>query len=206
MEDSTLKSCREFVDLLGSKEPAPGGGGAAALVGSLAIALGNMAGSLTVDKPKFAEVSGELKDLNSRAKVLSEELLDLVGEDARAFVPLSKAYSIPKDDPDRESKLTEATMIALEPPLQIMEKVAESIDIIEEYSAKVSKLVISDVGCGAMLAKAALYTASLNVFINTKGLSDRENAERINKKTEDMLSLYGQKADDIFERIAQGLR
>ena len=48
--DMTTKSCREFVAVLASNEPAPGGGGAAALVGAVGTALGNMVGSLTVGK------------------------------------------------------------------------------------------------------------------------------------------------------------
>ena len=46
--DMTLESCRRFVEVLASDAPAPGGGGAAALVGAIGTALGNMVGSLTV--------------------------------------------------------------------------------------------------------------------------------------------------------------
>ena len=45
--DMTTKSCREFVTVLASNEPAPGGGGASALVAALGTALGNMAVSYT---------------------------------------------------------------------------------------------------------------------------------------------------------------
>ena len=58
--DMTTKSCREFVAVLASNEPAPGGGGAAALVGAIGTALGNMVGSLTVGKKKYADVEAEL--------------------------------------------------------------------------------------------------------------------------------------------------
>ena len=48
--------CNEFVDVLASKAPVPGGGGASALVGAVGTALGNMVGSLTVGKKKYADV------------------------------------------------------------------------------------------------------------------------------------------------------
>ena len=64
--DYTTRSCREFVTVLASSEPAPGGGGASALVAALGTALGNMVGSLTVGKKKYADVcidtSGTIAD------------------------------------------------------------------------------------------------------------------------------------------------
>ena len=54
--DMTLESCRRFVEVLASDAPAPGGGGAAALVGAIGTALGNMVGSLTIGKKKYADV------------------------------------------------------------------------------------------------------------------------------------------------------
>ena len=38
------RTCREFIDVLASREPVPGGGGASALTGAIGIALGGMVG------------------------------------------------------------------------------------------------------------------------------------------------------------------
>ena len=97
--DMTTKSCREFVTVLASNEPAPGGGGASALVAALGTALGNMVGSLTVGKKKYADVEEEIKALMKECDDLQTQLLDQVPADAEGFVPLAKAYGIPKDDP-----------------------------------------------------------------------------------------------------------
>ena len=43
----STSTCTEFVEVLASKAPVPGGGGASALVGAVGTALGNMVGSLT---------------------------------------------------------------------------------------------------------------------------------------------------------------
>ena len=61
-------------------------------------------------------------------------------------------------------------------PLQIMEKCAEGIALAGQYAAKGSVLAVSDAGCAAVLCKAALQAASLNVFINTKLMADRSRA------------------------------
>ena len=110
--DSTRLSCREFVEALASSAPVPGGGGAAALVGAIGAALGNMVGSLTVGKKKYAGVEAEIVALKEKCDALQAALLDQVLADAEGFEPLAKAYGIPKDDPDRERILEEATVAA----------------------------------------------------------------------------------------------
>lgn len=97
--DYTTKSCREFVTVLASNEPAPGGGGASALVAAIGTALGNMVGSLTVGKKKYADVEAEIIALQKKCDALQTELLDQVPADAEGFIPLANAYGIPKDDP-----------------------------------------------------------------------------------------------------------
>ena len=202
--DMTTKSCREFVTVLASNEPAPGGGGAAALVAALGTALGNMVGSLTVGKKKYADVEAEILALKAKCDQLQSELLDQVPADAEGFVPLAKAYGIPKDDPNRAAVLEEATITACRVPMHIMELCCESMDAIAVFAAKGSRLAVSDAGCGAVIVKAALQAASLNVFINTKTLQNREKAEEMNAYCLKMLDSCGKKADEIFETVKNG--
>ena len=91
------------MESLASKAPAPGGGGAAALVGAAGVALGNMVGSLTVGKKKYAAVEADLRTLNARAKVLRRRLEALVQADAEAFMPLAAAYGLPKETPEQQA-------------------------------------------------------------------------------------------------------
>ena len=196
--DFTQKSCREFVEVLASNAPVPGGGGAAALVGALGTALGNMVGSLTVGKKKYADVEAEIIALKAKCDALQKDLLDQVPADAVGFEPLAKAYGIPKDNPDRDRILEEATIVACQVPMKIMELCCESIEAISVFAAKGSRLAVSDAGCGAVCCKAALQSASLNVFINTKSLKNRELAEELNAKANGMLDKYCAMADEIF--------
>ncbi len=202
--DMTTKSCREFVTVLASNEPAPGGGGAAALVGAIGTALGNMVGSLTVGKKKYAEVENEIRALMAKCDALQTELLDQVPADAEGFVPLAKAYGIPKDDPTRDTVMEEATITACKVPVHIMELCCEALDAIKVFAEKGSRLAVSDAGCGAVIVKSAMQAASLNVFINTKTLKNRAYAEELNAKCLKMLETYGKLADDIFETVKNG--
>lgn len=204
MEDTTLKSCREFVSLLASDAPAPGGGGAAALVGAIGTALGNMVGALTVGKKKYADVEEKIKCLMSRCDELQTQLLDQVSADAEGFVPLARAYGIPKDDPNRAETLERATVTACQAPMRIMELCCDSLNVIAVMAEKGSRLAVSDAGCAAALVKAALQAASLNVFINTKTLRDRALAQEMNEKCLDMLERYGALADQVFNQVKDG--
>ena len=202
--DFTKNSCREFVEVLASNAPVPGGGGAAALVGAIGTALGNMVGSLTVGKKKYADVEAEIIALKAKCDALQTELLDQVPADAEGFEPLSKAYGIPKDNPDRDRILEEATLVACQVPVRIMELCCQSLDAIAVFAAKGSRLAVSDAGCGAVCVKAALQAASLNVFINTKTLKNREAAEELNAKCLGMLEKYCALADEIFDTVKAG--
>jgi len=202
--DMTMESCRKFVEVLASDAPAPGGGGAAALVGALGTALGNMVGSLTVGKKKYADVEAEILALQAKCDELQKELLDQVEADEINFLPLAKAYGIPKDNPNRDQILEEATIIACSTPVKIMDLCCQALEAIAVFAAKGSRLAVSDAGCAAVCVKAALQAASLNVFINTKTLKDRTLAEEMNTKCLAQLDKYGAMADEIFDTVKSG--
>ena len=202
--DMTLESCRKFVEVLASDAPAPGGGGAAALVGAIGTALGNMVGSLTVGKKKYAAVEAEIIELKAKCDALQKELLDQVEADEINFVPLAKAYGIPKDDPNRAQILEEATLVACSTPMKIMELCCQAIEYIAVFAEKGSRLAVSDAGCAAVCVKAGLQAASLNVFINTKTLKNREVADEMNAKALGMLDKYCAMADEIFNTVKSG--
>lgn len=200
------KSCKDFTEALGSKAPVPGGGGAAALVGALASSLCEMAANLTVGKKKYAQFDGDNKRIITQAESLRCKLLELVDDDAAVFEPLSKAYSMPKTNPDYASTIHQASIKACMVPYNIMKCCCEAIDLLEELSTKCSVLMISDVGCGAVLAKAALDSASMNVYVNTRALQEDESIAMLEADVERMLLKYGDKAQAISDMVMERLR
>ena len=181
------KNVDRFLAALASKAPTPGGGGAAALCGALAIALGNMVGNLTLGKKKYADVQEDIAALNEKAETLRKDFVALIDADAEAFKPLSKAYGIPKDEPKRGEVMEAALLAAVQPPLEIMRKCVKALELIAEYAAKGSALAISDAGCAAAITRAACEAAALNVFVNTKPMRDREKAGEINREANELL-------------------
>ena len=199
------KNVEKFLETLASSAPTPGGGGAAALCGALAIALGNLVGSLTLGKKKYADVQDDILSLNAKAESLRSDFVELIDADAEAFEPLSRAYGIPKDDPTRAEVMEAALKRAAEPPLEIMRRSAEALDVIADYAAKGSALAISDAGCAAALAIAAMRAAALNVQINTKSLTDRDAANIMNAETDELLAKYEKLAEEIYENVSRRL-
>lgn len=200
------KTIIEFMDELASSAPVPGGGGASALVGAVGVSLGDMVGELTTGKKKYADVEEDIRRLMAEAKAVKDEFLRLIDADAEAFAPLAKAYGIPKDDPDREGIMEEALKNGAAVPMDIMRTCGKALDIIAEFAAKGSRLAISDAGCAATCCKAALKAASLNVFINTKSMKDREHADSLNAEADELLNKYNKLADEIFDSVAGRLR
>lgn len=208
--DFVEQSCEDFVAVLATKEPVPGGGGASALVGAIGMALGNMVGSLTVGKKKYAGVQEEIVRLQSRADALQEQLLALVTRDAQVFEPLSRAYSLPKDTEEQRAEKARVLEAALQEacsvPMEIMEKCCTAIQLHREFEQIGAAIAISDVGVGVACCQAALLGASLNVFINTKLMGDRSTAEKLNQKADRMLKKYTALADAIYHDVEMRLR
>ena len=190
-----------FTEQIASKAPVPGGGGASALVGAVGIALGDMVGELTVGKKKYAAVEEDIKALMERAQALRVKLLECIEKDATAFEPLSKAYGIPKDDPDRDAVLEKCLHDAAGAPLEILDLCCEAIDVIAEFAEKGSVMVVSDAATGIMICHGALHGAAINVKVNTKLMKDRAYAEEINQHVESQMAKYLPIAEKVYADV-----
>lgn len=202
--------CEVFLADLASNSPAPGGGGAAALVGAVGVALGNMVGSLTIGKKRYADVEPQIQSLNARAEALRRHLEQLVQADADAFTPLAAAYRLPKDTPEQAAHKAEVLAQALDGacavPLDIMSACCEGITLAQDYAEKGSVLAVSDAGCAALFCKAALQAAALNVSINTQLMADKAHAAALNAKADAMLAEFVPIADTVYDKLSHQLR
>ncbi|MFB0920626.1 MAG: cyclodeaminase/cyclohydrolase family protein [Oscillospiraceae bacterium] len=199
----TEMSALSFSEALASNEPVPGGGGASALIGALGAALASMVANLTTGKKKYAEFEHDIQRILIKAAELRKALLPLIDEDAKCFEPLSKAYSLPKDDPNRDAVMEDALRLACTAPLAIMKTAAEAIELHEELVLKGSALMISDVGVGVLCCKTALMGASLSVLINVRLMKDRAYADALKSETDTLLGKYCPLSDSIYARVLE---
>ena len=199
--NTAQQSCGEFLDALASKAPVPGGGGASALVGALGAALATMVGNYTVGKKKYADVEDDVRALMAEAEDLRARLLALVDADADAFEPLSKAYAIPKDDPNRDTVMEQCLRDAAATPMEILRLSCRAIELHREMGQKGSVMMLSDVGTGVVFCWGALYGAALNVRVNTKSMADRAYAEAMNAEADALVDKYWKIAEEVYETV-----
>lgn len=198
-----------FLEELSSKSPTPGGGGASGLSGAAGVALGEMVIHLTIGKKKYAEVEEEMKALLIRLEEMKKEFLRLADQDAAVFAPLAEAYSLPSETEEEkkhkaevlEIHLLEAALV----PIQVMEQAMEVLAIMEILADKGSRLAVSDVGVGVQFIRTALLGAKMNVSINTRLMKEREKAEALDIKSEQLMKDGIRQADAIYGRIEEAL-
>jgi len=201
----TQLSCNEFAMELAAKKPVPGGGGAAALVGAVGVALNTMVVNYSIGKKKLIEHKELYEDILNRGEILKEKLIDLIDKDAENFEPLSKAYSMPsgteEEKIEKEEMMQKCLKMACSAPLKMLEYTFESILLHNEIVDISSKTMISDIGVGVQCLKAALFSAYLNVEINIKSMSDADyvlkTRERVKKMVEDGTAV----ADEVYEKV-----
>ena len=209
MLDGNL-TINEFIEKLGSKDAVPGGGGAAALNASMGVNLCKMAANLTVGKKKYADVEAEMYDIIAECDKLSAEFVGLIQKDADGFLPLSKAYGLPTETEEqkkfKEETLERELVHAAAVPFEIMEKCARAIELSAIVAEKGSKLVVSDAACAINTCMSALKCASLNVYINTKYMKDKEKALELNQRADKLISDSSEVADKVFLNVINSMK
>ena len=204
------KTIEGFLEVLSSKEPVPGGGGASALAGALGNALGQMVANLTIGKKKYAEVEAEIKELLGRMQKLQAAFVTLADRDAQVFAPLAQCYSLPslteEEKAYKEKVMEERLLDASFVPLEIMEHAVAMLGILEILGDKGSRLAISDVGVGVQFIRASLLGAVMNVYINTKSMKNREKAEELNARAGQLIEEGTAWADRIYAKVLDQLR
>lgn len=199
----------DYLDVLASKAPVPGGGGASALGGALAAALGQMVANLTVGKKRYADVEEEMQGYLCALNICQMELAALADRDAEVFAPLAAAYGMPTDTEEQKAEkdrvMEENLLAASLVPLQIMEKAVGMMTVLEEMEKKGSRMAVSDVGVAVQFARTALTGAVMNVYINTKSMKNRDKAEELNGRSEELMQEGIQKADAIYGKVLEKL-
>lgn len=165
-----------FVDALAAQSSTPGGGGAAAITGSMAAGLVSMVINFTVGKKKYAEVEEDFQGYLKRSEELRRELLALADADVAAFTAVSATYGMPKETDEEKAARTEALQAALkhaaEVPFVTAQKCLEVIKLAEPVGIKGNPNVVSDAATAIYLADAALMAAVANVNVNLKLIKD----------------------------------
>ena len=195
----------EFVDLLASDAPAPGGGSAAALEGALGAALTAMVCGLTVGKKKYAEFEELAQSAQTKALDLKARFVDVMDRDTEAFNVVSAAFGMPKATDEEKAARSAAIQKGLEgctkTPFEMMELAVETLELTASILGKSNDSAASDLGVSALSLRAAIQGAWLNVLINIGSLKDTALAEDYRAKGEALLAKALPLADEIYSTV-----
>lgn len=195
----------EFMTVLGSDEPAPGGGSAAALSATMGISLVKMVSELTKDKKKYAEFETLTDEIMSEAIRLQDELLESIDKDTEAFNEVSAVFSMPKETDADKAARREAMQTALQgaakSPFNMMVLMVAALKVTEKGVGKSNANAASDLGVAALNLKAGLQGAWLNVLINLSSIKDEAFVKTYHEKGEALLEEGCQIADRVYVEI-----
>lgn len=195
----------EFVNLMASDAPAPGGGSAAALEGALGAALTAMVCALTVGKKKYADVQELAVESQKKAEDLKARFVDVMDRDTEAFNAVSAVFAMPKDTDEqkaaRKAAMQEALKGCTKTPFEMMQLAYETLELTRSLVGRLNASAASDLGCSALSLRAAIQGAWLNVLINISGIADEAFAAEYRKNGEALLAKALPLADEIYEEI-----
>ena len=195
----------EFIDLLASDAPAPGGGSAAALEGAIGAALTAMVCGLTKGKKKFAEFNDLAVEAEVKALALKDRFVDVMDRDTEAFNVVSAAFGMPKETDEEKAARSAAIQKGLEgctaTPFEMMEIAVETLELTDSILGKSNDSAASDLGVSALSLRAAVQGAWLNVLINIGSLKNKELAEDYRVKGEALLAKALPLADKIYAEV-----
>lgn len=198
-------SIKEYLDILKTDAPAPGGGGVSGLTAAQGISLTLMVIELTLGKKKYEEYMELIEKSRERALELYEELAVAADEDREVFLKLSEAYALPKETEEekkfKQQVLGERSLAATEAPYKVMELSLEGLEITEKLVGKSNKMAVSDLGVAAACFLAACKSAWLNVKINLPYLTDKDRAQAFEKGGRNILEKVTELSEKIYDAV-----
>ncbi|GAB6067746.1 cyclodeaminase/cyclohydrolase family protein [Methylothermus subterraneus] len=203
------QSIQTFLDRLAGPSATPGGGSAAALMGAMGAALVSMVANLTLGKPKYQALEGEMQALLQRAETLRERLAGAAEADIAAFDEVMAAYRLPKatetDRAHRQRAVQAALKAAAEVPLTCAHLCAEVLELCRQAAERGNPNAIIDAGVGALAAHAALKACALNVAANLNAIEDSDFTQACRAELDLVLDAHHATAEAILATIHRRL-
>lgn len=172
----------EYLDILKSDAPAPGGGSVSALAAAQGVGLVSMVADLTVGKPKYADFEKVCREAGEQARRLQVKLIEYIDKDTEAFTMVSDAFKLPKDSDEekaaRSKAIADATLVATQVPFDTLMLCAEGLRITEKLVGHSNPNAASDLGVAALNLLAGIKGAWLNIKINLPGVKNEEEKEK----------------------------
>ena len=192
---------KEFVAKTAAKEPTPGGGSVAALVGALAASLASMALEYTVGKKAYAAYDAELRGALAQFHIAAEMLQELIREDIAAYAALSEMLKMPPEARLAHPEYAATVVAAIRAPQAAAGFAMNILTLCASLLEKTNKFLVSDLGIAAVYAHATVHASELNVRVNLPLLPNQEEAAALKKELYDLTV----KADGVYSAFRNEL-
>jgi len=203
------KTIKGFLSETASSSPAPGGGSVAALSGALGTALSSMVCNLTIGKEKYKDVEDEIKKVLTKSEKIRKELTILIDEDTEAFNDVMKAFKMPKETDEQKRKRSNAIQQGYKTAAAVPLKTAETCEKILDIAVVLAEIgnqnSITDAAVSALMAKAGVQGAILNVRINLGSIKDEAFVEKISKELIDIVKNTERKTEKILKIVEKAM-
>lgn len=200
---------KEFIDVLASDAPAPGGGSAAALAGAQGCGLGAMVCTLTIGKAKYAEFEDLNKETQEHLSGLKDKFIQAMDEDTETFGVMTKVFAMPKNTEEekaaRRDAMQEALKLCTKTPMEMVEYSVEALQALSAIVGKSNQSASSDIGVAALNLNTAVRGAWLNVLINIGGIKDEAFVHEHKNKGTALVATAEKISQEIYEEILKGL-
>lgn len=204
VDESRKGGAAEFVDAVAAATPTPGGGSVAALTGALAASLAQMAAGLTVGRKRYADVAEQAGRVLDETDAIRRQLVAAIEEDSAAFegvMAVMRDKSL--DEETKAGALEAATVHAGEVPLRVARLSRDAARLAQMIAAIGNANAATDASVGAIMARAAVQAAGLNVKINGVALKDRARADAWRAEVDALVAEVEQIAGDALEVAAR---
>lgn len=200
---------KEYLDILLSDAPAPGGGSVSALAGAQAAALMGMVCDLTTSREKYAEYHDTCKVAKVKANLLYRGFAEGIDRDTEAYNLVADAFKMPKETDEekaaRKKAIADGTLEATKIPFSVMKMADEGLELAEQLVGSTNPNTASDLGVAILNLMTCMKGAWLNVKINLPGVKDEALAAEFKEKGEAMVAKGEETAKRLYAEIEGGL-
>ena len=195
----------EFLEIMSSAEPVPGGGSAAAFNAALAASLTEMVANLTIGRKEYRAAENEMKDIADAAASFRNNMMDNIDNDAEAYQNVLAAFKLPKNETAekeyRSQAIQEAFKNAARVPMEVARDALKIMDLARRVILQGNKNAVTDGAVGALAARTAALAALYNVKINLGSIKDPAFVEEFTTEAENLESQVIQKEKEILGHV-----
>lgn len=199
----------EYLDILFSDAPAPGGGSVSALAGAQAAAMMGMVANLTVGRKKYEEWEEDCRAAKAKAENLYIRFVEAIDKDTEAYSLVAAAFRMPKETDEekaaRSEAIADATVGATEVPFSVMKMADEGFEVVQSMLGRSNPNALSDLGVAVLNLMSCMKGAWLNVKINLPGLKDEEMAAKFAAEGKALIEKNEELARRLYKEVEGSL-